>query len=475
MTTGNTTEQLPGNITAQNTRNLLRSIYRKRRPVWIALATLVFAICLLVGLFVYPQSYTSMTSISLSDSSTGSSQLSLLTGGSGKAKYLGPLKSRHFAEQVEKTVHLQQLYHLSNEDEAIDRLQRGIRFDDNAADGLLYISMTLDAPAKMAPGSEATRKSVRDTTATVCNAYYMALKTYILYSDNDKELVLLRSADTQLKQARAGYDAAIDKWIGFVRASKGSSVGINGVSTAQSPEIAAIQALFIKRGQLEIQIRSSDAALAGTKRLVGAPTPQIGQIPTEDGLLAEARRRYTEAQHDIQDLRIQYAEQSPPVVRAKERLQIASSHLHQQAEAILHGNTSESVKREALDVELETVLSQIAQVERTLQVSKEAATRFERLHAEVGLTLKVLEATATRAAELKIQTVSGLHRTNQVDVARPSSRSRPGMLMTVFVSVLLALLAVLAWYGVEYTTLSSRLATQSAESGSGLGRSEPKL
>ena len=463
MTTGNTTEQLPGETTAQNTRNLLRSISRKRRSAWIVLALVVFIGCLLIGLFVYPQSYTSMTSIALSDSSSGSSQLSLLTGGGGKAKYLGPLKSRHFAEQVEKTAHLQELYHLPSKDEAIVRLQRGVRFDDNAADGLLYIAMTLEAPAKMAPNSEAKRKSVREATATVCDAYYMALKTYILYSDNDKELVLLRSGEAQLKQARAGYDAAIEKWIKFVRESKGTSLGMSASSASQSPEMASIQSLFIKRGQLEVQIRSSDAALAATKRLVGTPTPQVSAIPTEDPLLTEARRRYAEALHDVQDLRIQYSEQSPPVVRAKERLQIAATHLPQQAQAILNGNTSESVKRQALDVEHETILSQIAQAERTIQVSKEAATHFERLHAEVELNLKVLEATATRAAELKIQTVSALRRTNQVDVALPPSKSQPGMLMTVLVSGLLAVLAVLAWYGVEFTSLSSRSTAQTVE------------
>ncbi|MCW3100997.1 MAG: hypothetical protein JWL77_6615 [Chthonomonadaceae bacterium] len=473
MTTGNANESAPGNSTAQKTRSLLRSIYRKRRPVWFALAIFVFMACLLIGLFAYPQSYTTTTSISLSQPNSGSSQLALLTGGGGgKAKYLGPLKSRRFAEQVEKAVKIQELYHLPTHEDAIEKLQRGVRFDDNATDGLLYITMSLDAPAKMAPNGEVIRKKVQSATADVCNAYGLALKTYIIYNDTDKESVLLRSAESLLKQNRADYDAAINKWIDFVRATKSTSLGMSGAGSSQSPEIAALQALFIKRGQLEIQIRSTDAAIAATSRLVGAPTGTITKIPTEDVLLTEARRRYEEAQHEVQDLRIQYADQSPPVLRAKERLKIAATHLQQQADSILNGHTSESIKRQALDVEYATVVSQIAEVEHSVEVSKASATSFEKLHAEVELRLKVLEATATRQAELKISTESGNNRLFVVDEARPPLRSRPGVLMTVLISLLLAILAVLAWFGIEYTTVASQLASHSVEPAIGTKQSE---
>ena len=473
MTTGNPTESVPGNQSAQQSRTLIRSLYRKRRPVWIVLGIVVFVVSYLAGLFVYPQTYTTMTSISLSQPDSGSSPLAVLAGGGGKAKYLGPLKSRLFAEQVEKAAHLKELYHLPTDDEAFEKLQRAVRFDDNAADGLLYISASLDAPAKMAPNSDATRKRVQNTVAIVCRAYAKALKDYIVNNDTDKDLVLLRSAEGMLKQKRAAYDFAVNKWISFVKDTKGTTLGgMSGSSSSQSPEIAAIQALFIKRGQLEVQIRSSDAALAKTKTLVGSATSTVGSIPTEDALLTEVRRKYEEAQRELQNLRIQYAEESPPIRRAKERLQVAESHMHQQAQSILKGNTSENIKRQALDVEYATVVSQIAQVERSIEVSKAAATSFERLHAEVELSLKVLEATATRQAELEIQTVSGGHRTNVVDEARPPAKSRPGMLMTLLVSGLLAILAVLAVFGIEYASVSSKLATQTVEPAVGGKQSE---
>jgi len=464
MTTGNPTESVPGNHSAQQSRNLILAIYRKRRPVWIVLAIAVFVVSYLIGLFVYPQNFTSTTSLQLSSSSGATSQLALLAGaGSGKAKYIGVLKSRRFAEQVEKKAHLRELYRLANEDEAVEKLQRGIRFDDNATDGLLYITMTLDAPAKMAPNSGADRKRVQNATAVVCNAYGVALKDYIINNDNDKELVLLKAADTLLKQNRASYDFAVNKWINFVRDTKSTSLGMSGSSSAQSPEIAALQALFIKRGQLEIQVRSTDAAIAGARNLVGGSTSTLAQMPTEDALLTETRRRYEEAQRELQNLRIQYAEESPPIRRAKERLQVAETHMHQQAQAILAGHTSENIKRQALDVEYATVVSQIAQVERSIEVSKAAATSFERLHAEVELALKVLEATATRRAELQIQTESGGSRTAVVDEARPPARSRPGVLMTTLICGLLAILAVLAWFGIEYGMLTSKLAAHTVE------------
>ena len=473
MTTVNPTESVPGNHSAQQSRTLIRSLYRKRRAVWIVLAIFVFIVSYGIGLFFYPQNFTTTASLSLSSSSGGTSQLALLAGaGSGKAKYIGPLKSRRFAEQVEKRAHLKDLYHLANDDEAIEKLQRGIRFDDNTTDGLLYITMTLDAPAKMAPNSEAIRKRVQNTTAIVCNAYGIALKDYIINNDTDKELVLLRAADNLLKQNRASYDFAVNKWINFVRDTKSTSLGMSGSGSTQSPEIAALQALFIKRGQLEIQVRSTDAAIAGARKIVGGTTSALATMPTEDVLLTETRRRYDEAQRELQNLRIQYAEESPPIRRAKERLQVAETHMHQQAQAILAGHTSENIKRQALDVEYATVVSQIAQVERSIEVSKAAATSFERLHAEVELALKVLEATATRQAELKIQTESAASRTAVVDDARPPARSRPGVLMTTLVCGLLAILAVLAWFGVEYATLSSKLASHSLEPAVGAKKSE---
>ena len=214
---------------------------------------------------------------------------------------------------------------------------------------------------------------------------------------------------------------------------------------------------------MEVEIRSSDASIAATNRRVGEATPRISSIPTEDLLLTEARRRYTEAQREVQDLLIQYSDESAPVRRGKERLQIASAHLHEQAEAILHGNTSENTKRQALQVEYETVVTQIAQMERNIHISKQAATSFERLHSEVDLNLKVLEATATREAELKMQTPANNSRLFVVDEARSPTKSRPGMLMTSLVSILLAIAAVLTWFGIEYTVRASRIAAHAAE------------
>jgi hypothetical protein len=284
-----------------------------------------------------------------------------------------------------------------------------------------------------------------------------------LNNDNDKDLVLLKSAEIQMKQARADYNAAIDKWIDFVKDSKSPSIGLSSSPGSQSPELAALQSLFVKRGTLEVEMKSADAAISGTKGLIDTTTPKISVLPTEDPLLSEARRRYAEALHDVKDLRIQYAETAPPVLRAKERLQLAADHLQEQAESIRNGKTSENVKRQALTVEYDTVMSQIAQVEGSIQITKSGAASFERLHAEVELRLKVLEAVATHQAELKVTTVSGDHRTNVVDVARPPTKSRPGVTMTVLISALLAITAVLVWFGIEFSLVTSQASARAVE------------
>jgi hypothetical protein len=86
--------------------------------------------------------------------------------------------------------------------------------------------------------------------------------------------------------------------------------------------------------------------------------------------------------------------------------------------------------------------------------------------------LKVLEATATHRAELEISTVSGDHRTNVVDVARPPLKSRPGVAMTVLISALLAITAVLACFGIEFSTVSQQLAAHTVEPAVGSKQSE---
>ena len=106
-------------------------------------------------------------------------------------KYVGVLKSRRFAEDVEEKAHRQKLYSLRRKTDAVDKIMCSAKFDDNPVDGLIYIEITLDAPAKLQPNS-AQREKVRNATAVVANGYSEVLRNWIINQDTEKDSVPLR-------------------------------------------------------------------------------------------------------------------------------------------------------------------------------------------------------------------------------------------------------------------------------------------
>src|ERR1700727_2898055 len=135
---------------------------KRRQRTWLVGGGLVFVVSFLYGLLICPQYFTSSVSISMQQPMT-SSVLGALgaLGSTGTKKYVGVLKSRSFAEEVEQKAHLQQLYGIRRKSEAIDKVMHCAKFDDNALDGLIYIDVTLDAPPKLLPTSSAQREKVR--------------------------------------------------------------------------------------------------------------------------------------------------------------------------------------------------------------------------------------------------------------------------------------------------------------------------
>ncbi len=450
---------------------VLRSIWERRRRPLLLFALIFLVASAAVGLTLFPQTYTSVLSISLQQPSQGSSLASLAGLGASSRKYTGALKSWKFAEEVENAAHTQQLYGFASRQEAVEELMKRVYFDDNQTDGLLYITVSLKAPPLLAADPDGRRARIRQAAQTVVTEYARSLRRYLMLTDTDKDAVLLRAADHQLKQARDRYESSVKNWMALVRNVKASPESLAGAasgSVAGGPEVNQLQSLYIKRGQLEAQIKSSEAALNATNSLVGQSPSLLAQLPAEDNLLALARRDYLEAQASLQALQVQYNDAYPAVQRARARLNSAEKRLHAQSQAILRGNTSERVKRAALQVEYETVLHQVTRAEQHVQVSRELATDFEKYHAEVGLNLKVLETTASRYAELKIQTVAAQNRMSVVDEAHLLPRSRPGFGMIGITCVFLTLAISGALIALEYLIRSLR--SQEAAPAAGASR-----
>ncbi len=170
--------------------------------------------------------------------STGS-LAGLLSMGSLQRKYIGVLKSRSFAEQAEKVAHLKDLYGLKRSSEVIDKYTKCVKFDDNATDGLIYINVSLDAPPIFIWNATDRRERVRQTAVIVARSYYKSLIDYLVNVDSDKELVLLRASDVEVKRARTNFDASVNRLAKFVKSKQIKAPTIPSVASASALSTAA--------------------------------------------------------------------------------------------------------------------------------------------------------------------------------------------------------------------------------------------
>lgn len=453
-------------IDPASSATILKSLVSRRKRQWTQSFLLILVVALAIAFFVFPQSYNSTVSIAMQQPSTATGSLtSLLSMGSVNRKYLGVLKSRSFVDMVEKVAGLKQLYELKRKSDVYEKYSRSVKFDDNVNDGLIYISITLDAPPLLMWGQDARRRKVRDTAAVIGNEYHKALLYYLINVDSDKELVLLRSADSEVLQSRLNYDVAVNRLSRFVRSqpmkptalpdlSAATSMlpGSSGGAGGQDATSAATQflALFTRKAQLEAQVVAADTLHERLTALLHAPLAEIAAIPGEDPLLFEARKTYNDSVRTYENLKAQLGPENPRLVSAKSNAQIAEQRLRNQIKSVLDGNTTEHLNLASLKSTYNTVSRQVGDAEKNFQTSRELTTTLGRLTSEVALNLKVLETAKTAAESLKMSTVAARNRMNVVDEASPEDRSHPGKGMMIVVSLLIAGFVVGLWAAVEY-------------------------
>ena len=439
---------------------LLMSIARRRMRSWTVFGLAVLLISLIYALFMYPQNYASTVSISMQKPDTAASPLAALTGGSsGAKKYLGILRSRSFAEKVDRVVHFRQLMGLPDtprdQDDAIDKVQKELKLEDNPIDGLLYITVNLAGPAPLAPDTGGKRRAqFREAVATAANEYRKVLQDYLIHTDTDKEISLLRAADVQEHKAQVSYAASIDQLGNFISHSKVRAVPSSAPSAAGAAETisagAQLSSLYLRKAELEARMKSTEVMNNGVKSLLQDKQSNIAALPEEDPLLLNARKQVNEAAQSLQTLQITYGPSMQSVKRAQEKLQLAESRLHQEVETILNGKTTEQLKRQALQAEHDTIDHQISLAESNFQHNRNMTVEMEKLRNNVSLKLKTLETILTRYAELKLQTVSAQNRMVVIDEARPPRSGKPGVLLLSGICLLFPFLLVGTWWVVEY-------------------------
>lgn len=442
---------------------LLWRVFRRNLKWWIPLFLIVYLISLAVGLFWFPLTYTATVSISMQQPNQVPTSLAALAGNPAARKYIGVLRSRRFTEEVDAKVGFRELLGLppgeKSQAEAIDRVIKDLKVEDNTSDGLIYVTVSLPGPSRFGPDQQGRRQKIKQAVSDASNGYAASLQKYLRENDTDKELTLLRSADVELKKAQLAYQNAINRLANFVKtmrtpvfsaSTSGGTAGNTDRGSDANSAASQLVSLYLRRGQLELQIKSLEVSILETKKLLKESGGSIAKIPTEDPLLFSARREVLAASEELKNLLISYNDAMPEVRQARERLRIADERLATQVKAILDGKTSDLVKQQALLTEFGTVKKQIADTESGFFRSRVAGTEMEKLRNDVTLKLEVLKTVMTRYAEMKLQTVSAQNRMLVVDPARPPLYPKQGILFISAFCLIPPLLVVLVLAFIGY-------------------------
>ncbi len=486
----NTRSEGKPTLNPQNERRLdfrlLRTIYRKRRLPFFLAVPLLFLLCAGYGLFFAPQSFSAYTSMSMQQNTPLGGAASLLTGVnnlSGGGRYLGIIKSRNFAEQVETIVHLQQIYRLKTLEDAIDELQKVVKIEDNPSDALLILRVDVRGPARFGRESPQKREAIRHLPAFIANTYVQIFRKYLRESDNDREAVLYRGAEQKLKIADASYRQSVARYLLAARGRKsgqntitlpslsgGSPLSLGGMSSETSPgsgsgslrggqstgagdatAVTELQSLFLKRGTLEQRIKAAEVAQTETDARLRTTPDQLTQLPAEDPLLTQARADVTDAQIRLEGLLQTYANTAPPVVAARRALEAAKARLSEQAKSIRTKVTSTAISLEASKAELETVNHQIEEASRRFERGKEVTLSLDALRGDMALALEILKTASTEAARISLQTVSSQSRMVVIDKAVQPRFGKPGIAVTLMLSALVTGAFLGIWLALEYS------------------------
>lgn len=450
---------------------LLTQAFRRQLRFWAWLGLLLFALLLIAALALVPRSYTASASVALQQPSPGSSALAALTGaGSSSKRYIGVLKSRDLAQFVEKRVHLRRLYGAKTfptEQDAVTLLTKSIKPDDNAADGLLYITVTLPGPPKLSLERSPTVAQIEAAAAQAANAYVVALKNYYINNDTDQGSLLLRGADREVAQARAEYDQASQNVEDFTRGLKRvdarvapSSPSSGGASDKGDAAVASsgLADLYSNLRRVQADLFAAQAAQRAREQAVNDQLGSLGSLPGDDPLLNSARQQVTDAQTAYNTAKNLYGPENPAVLRAKTQLQVAQDNLARQTTGVKARLTTpdsrsneEITSLEAKQVALKT---QVTQAESRLGVSRELTGELTRLQREVEFRASAYQATLENAQKVKMENVSGQNRMFVIDPALPPKSGEPGMLRLGIVCLALVLVTFAVFVGRDYLRLT---------------------
>lgn len=454
--------------------SLLARAFRRQIRGWLWKGPLVFLALLLLALALVPRSYTASVSVAMQQSTPPVGLAGLLggAGGSGNKHYIGVLKSRWIALQVERSVHLQQIYGakmLPTETAAAALLAKGVKPGDDP-DGLLYIGVTLPGSPRLDLTHGPRTERVEDAAAQAANAYAVALKNYFVTSDNDQGTVLLRGAEAQVRQARADYDRAQNQLRDFGRAvaranprSEGAGArvrvgpGGDAAPSAGSDAAAAssgLGALYAESDRVQADLRAAQAARLTRESRIAKQLNNLSRLPTDDPQLSDIRTRVASDEIAFNTASRLYGPENTAVIQAQTRLQSDQEQLDLQAQGVRERLTTPDIASDqqikALYARQATLLSQIGRAERRLGVSRNLSFELGRLQAELGFQAEILRTTYAQAKSIQMNNASAQSRMTIIDSALPPAAGEPGTTRLALLCLLPVLLAFLVSVVLDY-------------------------
>ena len=448
--------------------SLLTRALRRQAGGWLWKGPLLFGALLLAALALVPRSYTASVSVAMQQPTSPGGLAGLLGAGAGGGNkhYLGVLKSRKIAAQVENRVHLQQVYGLQalpTEGAAVARLAQGIKPEDNL-DGLLYISVTLPGPPRLGLGHSPQPKQIEDAAAQAANAYAAALKNYFITSDDDEGSALLHGADTQVRRAKADYNQALGRLRDFSRAaarqnprSAGTSPRSGTLAGEGSDAAAAASGLATLTDQydrVQTDLHAAQAARLARESGTNEQLRNLSRLPTSDPQLSDIRTRVASDQIVYNTDSNLYGPENAAVITARERLKSDQRQLDLQTQGVqerlttLDINSNQQIN--SLFARQATLSDKIAQAERRLGISRNLSFELDRLKAEVGFQSDILRATLTTSQSIKLNNASAQSRMTIIDSALAPGAGEPGTARLALLCLLPVLLAFLGAVVLDY-------------------------
>ena len=435
--------------------NLLKSVISKWTKRWLVIGSSLFVLSIACFLFFLPQTDTATLSLSIQKTGASISALSALTGQTQETKYIGILKSRLLAETVENHFHLKNFYRLHSERDAYDMLMNSISPNDNASDGLLYVTFSLPAPPRLALGENQRRNQVANLTSDILNLYSKALKQYYATSDNDRDSVLIRTGIEEVRKARLRYVQATHDLMAFIDHLKRvspESAPLSASQTSSSP----IQSLYTQAAEAQTEISALEQTQRTQENGIRRQLEHLSSLPTEDPLLRIARENAALAQANIDQLtRVeQLAAENPQVIRARAQMALALRTLQQQKNSYLGQYPSQYLAAQTKLVAQQARLSQleslIQRLAGHLSTQRILSARLALLEENQQADLATLKAADAEYTQMRINTVSGKSRISVVDSALPPRHSKPGLLLFAVFGMIIAILPFFVIIFVDY-------------------------